>query len=294
MADIPGDCDTAKDLLKLLQTELGIKAPSTLPLFSAGTPESRDATLNVTVSMNRRGPWHASTQGQQVPGPSPSSYESQSPSVPAGSSPGPAPAAEAGSPNHPDRTFIRYFRAFRGSGVEEDSDEFKNGTAWFQSKSQYPIPYPPDITKSPRLRTTNTDIAAKAMHNELSALVNTVKDPEVRKAFDTEMQSFLLPFHCLPLPSRKPLGTCLGSHQEEKIVPNAKLSSGPPPTSSSHSSMFFAPTLRLRSSDLHEETLRITAFNQSCYPRIYKETLVPGPPSRDDDMINYASISPSS
>ncbi|RPD62189.1 hypothetical protein L227DRAFT_609436 [Lentinus tigrinus ALCF2SS1-6] len=62
MADIPGDCDTAKDLLKLLQTELGIKAPSTLPLFSAGTPESRDATLNVTVSMNRRGPWHASTR----------------------------------------------------------------------------------------------------------------------------------------------------------------------------------------------------------------------------------------
>ncbi|KAI0720289.1 Zn-dependent exopeptidase [Cerioporus squamosus] len=48
MAGTSGDFDTAKDFLKLLQTELGIKAPSTLPLFSAGTPESRNATLNIT------------------------------------------------------------------------------------------------------------------------------------------------------------------------------------------------------------------------------------------------------
>ncbi len=47
MAGTSGDFETAKDFLKLLQTELGIKAPSTLPLFSAGTPESRNATLNI-------------------------------------------------------------------------------------------------------------------------------------------------------------------------------------------------------------------------------------------------------
>lgn len=48
MAGTPGDFDTATDFLKLLQTELGITAPPTLPLFSAGTPESRGATLNIS------------------------------------------------------------------------------------------------------------------------------------------------------------------------------------------------------------------------------------------------------
>ena len=48
MAGTPGDFETAKDFLKLLQKELGVSAPSTLPLYSAGTPESRNATLGVT------------------------------------------------------------------------------------------------------------------------------------------------------------------------------------------------------------------------------------------------------
>lgn len=63
-------------------------------------------------------------------------------------------------------------------------------------------------------KTATTGVAAKAMRNELSALVNTVKDPETRKvrtpsptspivqmseigqyqAFDTEMQSFFYLF----------------------------------------------------------------------------------------------------
>ncbi|RDX53924.1 Zn-dependent exopeptidase [Lentinus brumalis] len=47
MAGTSGDFETAKDFLKLLQTEFRIKTPSTLPLFSAGTPESRNATLNI-------------------------------------------------------------------------------------------------------------------------------------------------------------------------------------------------------------------------------------------------------
>ncbi|CDO76560.1 hypothetical protein BN946_scf184982.g19 [Trametes cinnabarina] len=48
MAGTPGDFETAKDFLKLLQTELGISAPSDLPIYSAGTPQSRNATLGIT------------------------------------------------------------------------------------------------------------------------------------------------------------------------------------------------------------------------------------------------------
>ncbi|KAH9850749.1 Zn-dependent exopeptidase [Lenzites betulinus] len=48
MAGTSGDYDTAVDFLKLLQTELGAAAPSALPVYSAGTPESRNATLGIT------------------------------------------------------------------------------------------------------------------------------------------------------------------------------------------------------------------------------------------------------
>ncbi|KAI9000854.1 Zn-dependent exopeptidase [Trametes punicea] len=48
LAGSPGDFETAKDFLKLLQTELGVHAPSEPPVFSAGTPESRNATLSIT------------------------------------------------------------------------------------------------------------------------------------------------------------------------------------------------------------------------------------------------------
>ncbi|KAI0375808.1 Zn-dependent exopeptidase [Pilatotrama ljubarskyi] len=48
MAGTPGDFETAKDFLKLLQTELGAAAPASLPIYSAGTPESRNATLGIT------------------------------------------------------------------------------------------------------------------------------------------------------------------------------------------------------------------------------------------------------
>ncbi|KAL7282530.1 hypothetical protein ACG7TL_004001 [Trametes sanguinea] len=48
MAGTPGDFETAKDFLKLLQTELGISPPSDLPIYSAGTHESRNATLSIT------------------------------------------------------------------------------------------------------------------------------------------------------------------------------------------------------------------------------------------------------
>ncbi|KAI0750967.1 Zn-dependent exopeptidase [Daedaleopsis nitida] len=48
LAGSPGDLDTAKDFLRLLQTELGIEEPSTLPLYSAGSAESREATLGIS------------------------------------------------------------------------------------------------------------------------------------------------------------------------------------------------------------------------------------------------------
>ena len=47
MAGSPGDFETALDFLHLLQTELGVSASGTLPLYSAGTPESRNATLGI-------------------------------------------------------------------------------------------------------------------------------------------------------------------------------------------------------------------------------------------------------
>ncbi len=48
LAGSTGDYETAKDFLALLQTELGIEAPPTLPVFSAGSPESRNATLGIS------------------------------------------------------------------------------------------------------------------------------------------------------------------------------------------------------------------------------------------------------
>ncbi|TBU46619.1 Zn-dependent exopeptidase [Dichomitus squalens] len=47
LAGTDGDFETAKNFLRLLQTELGAGAPGSIPLFSAGTPESRNATLGI-------------------------------------------------------------------------------------------------------------------------------------------------------------------------------------------------------------------------------------------------------
>lgn len=43
-------------------------------------------------------------------------------------------------------------------------------------------------------KTATTGVAAKAMRNEISRLVNTVEDPATKKAFDTEMQAFFYLF----------------------------------------------------------------------------------------------------
>ena len=48
LAGSPGDLTTAKDFLRLLETELGINPPSTEPIFAAGSPESQHATRSVS------------------------------------------------------------------------------------------------------------------------------------------------------------------------------------------------------------------------------------------------------
>lgn len=48
MAGTPGDFDTATDFLALLQKELGVRSHAcSPPIFKAGSPESRDATLSI-------------------------------------------------------------------------------------------------------------------------------------------------------------------------------------------------------------------------------------------------------
>ena len=47
VAGSPGDLTTAKDFLHILETELGIKPPSTEPIFAAGSPESQHATRSI-------------------------------------------------------------------------------------------------------------------------------------------------------------------------------------------------------------------------------------------------------
>ncbi|PPQ63426.1 hypothetical protein CVT24_004936 [Panaeolus cyanescens] len=48
MAGTSGDLKTAKDFLEILQRELGIAAPDEEPIYSAGSVESRQATLSIS------------------------------------------------------------------------------------------------------------------------------------------------------------------------------------------------------------------------------------------------------
>jgi N-acetylated-alpha-linked acidic dipeptidase len=49
LAGAPEDFEDAKSILAAYQSHFGIPAPSTEPIFSAGTPDSRAATLNITA-----------------------------------------------------------------------------------------------------------------------------------------------------------------------------------------------------------------------------------------------------
>ncbi|KAF8913769.1 hypothetical protein CPB84DRAFT_1720466 [Gymnopilus junonius] len=54
MAGTPGDLQTAKDFLALLQRELGIEPPSDDPIFPAGSPESQDAMRTISKAHKPR------------------------------------------------------------------------------------------------------------------------------------------------------------------------------------------------------------------------------------------------
>ncbi|CAL1707745.1 unnamed protein product [Somion occarium] len=193
-------------------------------------------------------------------------------------------------------------------------------------------------------KTATTGVAAKAMRNELSNLVNTVKEPETKKAFDTEMQSFFYLFTRYLSERAKSQDLNwdhIKSPSEDKIVPYSKLPSGETKNLNKlavlkvngglgtsmgmtgaksalevKDDMTFldltvrqiehlnttnrvdVPLILMTSFNTHDDTLRIikkyanqqlriTTFNQSRYPRIFKETLLPCPKSADDDKKNW-------
>ncbi|KAI8975803.1 UTP-glucose-1-phosphate uridylyltransferase [Trametes punicea] len=193
-------------------------------------------------------------------------------------------------------------------------------------------------------KTATTGVAAKAMRNELSALVNTVKDPETRKAFDTEMQSFFYLFtRYLSERARSQQldWDRIKSPSEDKVVPYSKLPAGDASNLNKlavlkvngglgtsmgmtgaksalevKDDMTFldltvrqiehlntthrvdVPLILMTSFNTHEDTLRIikkyanqqlriTTFNQSRYPRIFKESLLPCPRTADDDKKHW-------
>jgi len=194
-------------------------------------------------------------------------------------------------------------------------------------------------------KTATTGVAAKAMRNELSALVSTVSDPPTRKAFDTEMHSFFYLFTRYLAERAKSVDLDwdrIKSPAEDQIVPYSNLSK-PKDVSSLNKlavlkvngglgtsmgmtgaksalevkdDMTFldltvrqiehlntthrvdVPLILMTSFNTHEDTLRIikkyanqqlriTTFNQSRYPRIYKESLLPCPKRADDDKKHW-------
>ncbi|KAI0688028.1 UTP-glucose-1-phosphate uridylyltransferase [Cytidiella melzeri] len=193
-------------------------------------------------------------------------------------------------------------------------------------------------------KTATTGVAAKAMRNEISNLVRSVSDPQTKKAFDTEMQSFFYLFTRY-LAKRANAQEIVWDHikspSEDQIVPYSKLPAGKPKNLEKlavlkvngglgtsmgmtgaksalevKDDMTFldltvrqiehlnttnrvdVPLILMTSFNTHEDTLRIikkyanqqlriTTFNQSRYPRIYKESLLPCPKSADDDKKNW-------
>jgi N-acetylated-alpha-linked acidic dipeptidase len=51
------DFQDAKDILALFQSEFGIPTPAAEPIYSAGSPESRDATLSATSKLTKPAAW---------------------------------------------------------------------------------------------------------------------------------------------------------------------------------------------------------------------------------------------
>ncbi|KAL7281344.1 hypothetical protein ACG7TL_004653 [Trametes sanguinea] len=212
---------------------------------------------------------------------------------------------------------------------------------------------PQPSEKTPRTRgvsamhfkSATTGVATKNMRNELNRLVNTVSDPETRKAFDTEMQSFFYLFtrYLAEKAQSKELDwDRIKSPAADQIVPYDDLPNNVDPSILNKlavlkvngglgtsmgmtgaksalevkDDMTFldltvrqiehlntthrvdVPLILMTSFNTHEDTLRIikkyanqqlriTTFNQSRYPRIDKETLLPLPRSATDDKSKW-------
>ncbi|KAG6378218.1 UTP-glucose-1-phosphate uridylyltransferase [Boletus reticuloceps] len=194
-------------------------------------------------------------------------------------------------------------------------------------------------------KTATTGVAAKAMRNDISRLVNTVEDLATKKAFDTEMQSFFYLFTRYLSERAKSVDLDwdrIKSPAEDQIVlydtlvapkdqanlnrlavlkVNGGLGTSMGMTGAKSAlevkdDMTFldltvrqiehlnttrnvdVPLILMTSFNTHEDTLRIikkyanqqvriTTFNQSRYPRIYKETLLPCPKRADDDKKHW-------
>ncbi|TRM69301.1 UTP--glucose-1-phosphate uridylyltransferase family [Schizophyllum amplum] len=194
-------------------------------------------------------------------------------------------------------------------------------------------------------KTATTGVAAKAMRNELSHLVSTISDPQEKKNFDMEMQSFfflftrylseraqsqdldwdrikspsddkVVPYAQLPEPKDKSvlnrlavlkvnggLGTSMGMTGAKSAleVKNDMTFLDLTVRQIEHlntSNRVDVPLVLMTSFNTHDDTLRIikkyanqqlriTTFNQSRYPRIFKETLLPCPKRADDDKKHW-------
>ncbi|RPD63993.1 UTP-glucose-1-phosphate uridylyltransferase [Lentinus tigrinus ALCF2SS1-6] len=194
-------------------------------------------------------------------------------------------------------------------------------------------------------KSATTGVATKNMRNELNRLVNTVADPQTRKAFDTEMQSFFYLFTrylAEKAQSKELVWDRIKSPAAEQIVPYDELPTSTDPKTLDKlavlkvngglgtsmgmtgaksalevkDDMTFldltvrqiehlntthrvdVPLILMTSFNTHEDTLRIikkyanqqlriTTFNQSRYPRIDKETLLPLPNTATDDKSKW-------
>ncbi|KAI0074373.1 UTP-glucose-1-phosphate uridylyltransferase [Panus rudis PR-1116 ss-1] len=194
-------------------------------------------------------------------------------------------------------------------------------------------------------KSATTGVATKNMRNELNKLVNSVKDPQKRKEFDTEMQAFFYLFTrylAERAQSQELEWDRIKSPDSNAIVPYDKLPTGTDPKNLNKlavlkvngglgtsmgmtgaksalevkDGMSFldltvrqiehlntthnvdVPLILMTSFNTHEDTLRIIkkyenqklnieTFNQSRYPRIFKETLLPVPHSYEDDKSKW-------
>ncbi|KAJ6499165.1 UTP-glucose-1-phosphate uridylyltransferase [Mycena sanguinolenta] len=200
-------------------------------------------------------------------------------------------------------------------------------------------------TRRKHVKTLPATGLATSMHDELTRLVETVPENGNRKAFDTEMQSFLSLFtrYLAEKVSKEELDwDKVVAPAENQIVPYDNITSSVDPMSLQKlavlkvngglgtsmgmtgaksalevkNGMTFldltvkqiehlntthnvdVPLILMTSFNTHEDTLRIikkyvdkkvniTTFNQSRYPRIMKESLLPCPKTASDDKLAW-------